>query len=80
MTKQEYIDQRSRNVIDLRLAWEMYNNVSHPHPKVPGEIFQQLFPHYINLVNGDMTEYWNYHDKHFNVNQLIKQDGSVMFY
>ena len=79
MTKQEYISQRSRNIVDTRLAWEMYISVLPNNPKVSPQTFQQAFPIYINMLNGDMTNYWKWCDIKFEVNVLVKKDGNVIY-
>lgn len=79
MTKADYISQRSRNIVDTRLAWEMYISVLPNNPKVSPEIFQQAFPIYINMLNGDMTNYWKWCDIKFEVSVLVKKDGNIIY-
>lgn len=79
MTKQDYIQLRSTNQIDLGLAYQMYMSVLPNEPKITPHLFNQVFPIYVNMLNGDMTNYYAYWDQHFGVNMLIKKDGNVIF-
>jgi hypothetical protein len=79
MTKQDYINQRVNNLIDTRLAWEMYVSVLKGMPWITRETFNQAFPIYINILHGDITGYWSYYDQLFKVDKLIKKDGNVIY-
>jgi hypothetical protein len=79
MTKQDYINQRTQNMVDFQLGWEMYISVLKGNPPIPQHLFNQLFPMYIEVIRGDMTGYFRYYDQKFGVNQLTKKDGSVIY-
>lgn len=79
MTKQQYIQLRSSNQVDMGLAYQMYVSVLPNEPKIAPHLFNQMFPIYINMLQGDMTNYFMYWDQHFNLITLVKLDGNVLY-
>jgi len=79
MTKPQYIHLRSTNQIDIGLAYQMYISVLPNEPKIAPHLFNQVFPIYVNMLNGDMTNYWKWCDIKFEVNVLVKKDGNVIY-
>jgi hypothetical protein len=79
MTKPQYIHLRSTNQINIGLAYQMYISVLPNEPKIAPHLFNQVFPIYVNMLNGDMTNYWKWCDIKFEVNVLVKKDGNVIY-
>lgn len=77
--KQHYINTRNQSQIDMNLAYELYVETEYPTPKVPIQIFQQLFNHWLQFGGSNLEKYFKHYDQKFNVRMLTKKDGSVLF-
>ncbi len=78
MNKQQYIQSRNNNQINMELAWEMYINTEHSTPKVPQQIFYQIFPYWLQMV-GNVEYYLSYYDQKFEVMKLIGLQGEITY-
>lgn len=79
MNREQYIQTRSAGQIDLGGDWELYLETPHHIPKLPPHVFNDIFPMALQMNVLTMELYFRHYDNKFNVVQLIKKDGNVLF-
>lgn len=79
MTKEQYLHLRNSGQIDLNLAWEYYNEVEHPSPKLPQQHFFQLFQMWLGMGVATMEKFYKHYDVKFGVNKLTFKDNSFKY-
>jgi hypothetical protein len=67
MTKEQYIELKAKGIVDLSLAWEMYNDTNHPKARIEMSDFMKIFPIWINLNKNNVEKYWGHYDKKFEI-------------
>ncbi len=65
MNKEQYLKNKLEGKIDFESAYEMYMETDHPTPKVPLQVFVQVFPMWFQMNSGDVRKYWEFYDKKF---------------
>ena len=79
MTRTDYLQDRNINRINLEAAWELYQNTPHPMAKVPVNVFVDVLNMALSMNALTMELYFTHYDNTFQVNKLIKQDGSFIY-
>lgn len=73
MKREEYVQMRNSNTISMELAWEFYQKTPHKSPKVPIQLFEQIFPMFLQgilMFNSTIDKLYLHYDMKFNVHKL----------
>ncbi len=72
-----YLVDRANGYIRFELAWEMYDKNQDP-PKLNQQRFIQYFRYWCQTPLCDLSGYWEYFDRIFEVTFLISPEGQVI--
>ena len=77
--KQEYLHSRNNNQIHLGLVWEFYIETKHERPKIPYQMFEQLFQVWANNFQPSLERYFIHFDTKFDIMKLTLKTGQTKY-
>ena len=77
--REEYLSTRNNNQIHLNLIYKFYMDTKHETRKLPFEIFQQIFPMWLQHFQPTLEHYYQHFDMEFNIVKITMKDGKFKF-
>jgi hypothetical protein len=77
--RETYLQDRVNNYVRFELAWEMYDKNTDPNkPPLNQQDFIKCFRYWIQSQFCDLSGYWDYFDRIFDIVFVISPEGQVI--
>ena len=78
MTREQYIEMRTHNQLDMGLCYEYYQEQSVGHQIKDMKTFLHYFQPFIQMYGPDFAELIKYYDSKFNLNIMRDKDNQII--
>jgi len=73
--RERYIEMRNKGNYSINFFYKFYLEKVEESLKIPPEVFNQLFPQYLQTYSEQVFEVL---DKHYNITQLLNKEGRIL--
>lgn len=79
MKKSEYLNLRNSNTLHLGLLYEFYINSEYSNPKLPYEVFTNLFQMWLSHFGSNLEKFFKFYDNKFGIIQITDKTGKIFY-